>query len=549
MRMRIAFGSATLTLALAAPALAGWSSPGDTLYEYYGGGGGPMTILSDGNGGLLATLTLSQQAALQTRIFHVAGDGSILPAFNMGLETTHWTQDGTGGAYEALAYQNDVWLSHQLPSGALAPGYPFVFYDDASGFGSASGVGIASDDSGGVYVASHLDQARTFAWRVLDDGSNAGGWPAEGVVVHDVANETMFTDPTVSADGSGGLLIGFIAATSPSGSMSVRTYRYLRNGTRAWATLATPAHPNAANQVQYPALSLLPAGDHVFVCWAVDSASVREVRLKSLNLSNGLSAPGWATIGVPIVTGDPATLAVNMLADGSGGVYLTWRQGGITLAVRYTSGGTLAAGWPASGLALTPNDASPNFGTAVAASANGLIVFWSDENVGGSSRILARWLLPDGTPDPSLPADGIVVVPGVRAHPLGAMSDGNGGAYLGWVDVIWFASGQYNPYILTPVPYPTSVAVADPRAGGAVFRAWPNPAHQELRVNFTLTDASPARVELLDLAGRVARTLVLRSAGERSARFEHLDALPAGVYFVRLTHRGATRVTRVALVH
>ena len=66
---------------------------------------------------------------------------------------------------------------------------------------------------------------------------------------------------------------------------------------------------------------------------------------------------------------------------------------------------------------------------------------------------------------------------------------------------------------------------------------------------FALGDDSPARVELIDVAGHRVRSLEVRGAGEHVERFERLDALAAGVYFVRLTHRGRTSTSRVALVH
>jgi hypothetical protein len=87
-----------------------------------------------------------------------------------------------------------------------------------------------------------------------------------------------------------------------------------------------------------------------------------------------------------------------------------------------------------------------------------------------------------------------------------------------------------------------------PRATLTLRSLAPNPAARELSVRFALADAGPARLELFDVAGRSVRVLEVGGPGERTARFEHLDALPAGLYVVRLSQRGQARAARVAIV-
>lgn len=129
------------------------------------------------------------------------------------------------------------------------------------------------------------------------------------------------------------------------------------------------------------------------------------------------------------------------------------------------------------------------------------------------------------------------------------MSDGNRGAYVGWCDQSWPQNG-YNSYVLSAVPYagPLGVPSASLQAT-ADLRVWPNPVHEAVRLQFSLRDASPARVELIDVTGHRIRAVELHGAGEQSARFEGLEGLPSGVYFVRVTQGGVIRTARVALVH
>jgi hypothetical protein len=76
----------------------------------------------------------------------------------------------------------------------------------------------------------------------------------------------------------------------------------------------------------------------------------------------------------------------------------------------------------------------------------------------------------------------------------------------------------------------------------------PNPAFGEFRVAFALDGASPATLELIDLAGRRLRVERLGElpAGEHSLPLSGLDVSP-GLYWLRLA-QGAKAVTRKVAV-
>jgi len=81
--------------------------------------------------------------------------------------------------------------------------------------------------------------------------------------------------------------------------------------------------------------------------------------------------------------------------------------------------------------------------------------------------------------------------------------------------------------------------------------AGPNPVHGIVELSLSLPDSRPARVELLDLSGRrrLSRDVGALGAGRHRLRLDGSDALAAGVYLVRLTHDGVSRVLRIAIVH
>jgi hypothetical protein len=78
----------------------------------------------------------------------------------------------------------------------------------------------------------------------------------------------------------------------------------------------------------------------------------------------------------------------------------------------------------------------------------------------------------------------------------------------------------------------------------------PNPAVRDLAVAFSLPDASPAPLEVLDIAGRTMfeRQVGALSAGNHVVNLAGARALPAGVYLLRLTQGGRTLTARGVII-
>jgi hypothetical protein len=89
-------------------------------------------------------------------------------------------------------------------------------------------------------------------------------------------------------------------------------------------------------------------------------------------------------------------------------------------------------------------------------------------------------------------------------------------------------------------------------AGRLAVGAFPNPARgQSVRLRFSLPAAAPARVELLDLAGRRVASSDVGSmgAGQHSIRLTSGRPLAPGLYFARLSQGSASRMTRVVVTN
>jgi hypothetical protein len=88
---------------------------------------------------------------------------------------------------------------------------------------------------------------------------------------------------------------------------------------------------------------------------------------------------------------------------------------------------------------------------------------------------------------------------------------------------------------------------------GATFAlggALPNPAHGVWSVAFSLPGTGPARLELIDLAGRIVAAREVGRFGEGShvLALRETESMPAGVYFLRLTRGGETKIAKVCAV-
>jgi len=95
-----------------------------------------------------------------------------------------------------------------------------------------------------------------------------------------------------------------------------------------------------------------------------------------------------------------------------------------------------------------------------------------------------------------------------------------------------------NPLAAAAEDGPLSIRAASPTTVG------------RLAVQFTLRDASPARLELIDVAGRVlaSREVGAMGAGPHSLDFAGERSVPPGAYFLRVTQGWAVARARVAIL-
>jgi len=89
-----------------------------------------------------------------------------------------------------------------------------------------------------------------------------------------------------------------------------------------------------------------------------------------------------------------------------------------------------------------------------------------------------------------------------------------------------------------------------PKVEFALRAITPNPTQQFIRVNFTLPDARPGKIEVFNVSGRLVASREVGSLGIgfHTVTLGERATLASGVYIVRLTQGGKSQIARVVLV-
>ena len=450
--------------------------------------------------------------------------------------------DELGGIYSVWRASGNIYSQRVLPTGGYAPGpYYTGQWTVAATASSEMLPSVIGDGGGGSFIAWMVGSS-TRLRRMQSDGTSSAGWPDAGVVigaptvmntrfVHDgsdgvyalIAN--LDRTRVVRISGSGALEAGW-----PAGGVAVSSI--LQEG-------GTPA-----------VFELLPSlGTGVLAAWSeTPSGQPRRVLLHRVR-SDGTLDPSWPATGVVVAT---TTGVVRIAPDGLGGALIAWHDPAPHL-LRVLADGTIAPGFSPGG--VNPCDAggavASGYELAVATGPNGgAIVAWFDSR-GGPASVRVRWIQGDGTPDPQEPEVARVVassIYGTLGTPL-IVSDGGMRAWVAYGKIYNEESYTYKALYLAQVEAIPTVDVP-PGSGGkdlALSPPWPNPARDEFSVRFTLDRGTAAGLELFDVSGRLVRWRTVSGAGEHLERFDRLGALDPGLYFLRLSLDGETRVARVVL--
>ena len=513
-------GIASLVAAVSVPfaAHADWPRDGielGSVVELY-----TLNVLRDTDGRFLATYYSSQTEATHGAV--MSPDGVQLWTQELAVPGTP-ASDGQGGMF-MLQSSGNVFLKRLDVDQVYHPGPTHWNTWQLNAIGtSAYAPVILSDAEQGAFIAWAQGGGAELRMRRMDsNGASKPGWPDAGRVV--------WTHPSSSSalelDGTGGI---YVAGTGGW------VQHLLGDGSTApgWPEGGISVTQNGAMNVRLVRLD----ASNVAVIWqAAGTWRVQKVK------SDGTLYPTWPVAGVPIY----CTGFGDIVPDGAGGLWLagygtSWRM------YHVLDDGTTPFQIPA-GFGFSPYDAGAvSQDLAIGTGRDGgVVAAWADTR---QSTRTARIRTFD--------ANG---APVYWEHPVARKISA---LYEPARVNALYPEGDHAYVVTTSIPQPNSVnhvlvhkvpaqlpsvGVDDGRAEALQLAPpWPNPARGEFSVRFVLDRDAAAGLELFDVSGRLVRWRTVSGAGEHLERFDRLDTLDPGLYFLRLSLDGETRVARVVL--
>jgi len=315
--------------------------------------------------------------------------------------------------------------------------------------GDQLGPVIASDGSGGAIVAWH--DRRSFPFNidtehVLASGVVDVGWPVNGrALLSDALALTIVPQgtefPAIAPDGTGGAIVTWPDGRSTLSGLDVYAQHVLASGAvdPAWPANGTSVCSAPGAQVS-PVIRSDGAGG-AFIAWTDGrgGSTVNDIDVFAQHvLASGLVDPNWPANGTAVCTAPKAQIGPDIVADGLGGIILTWndlRSGnpGIDIFAEHVLGsGVVDPAWPVNGRALSAAPGTQSAARIVSDGAHGAIVTWNDTR-DGNNDIYAQRVLVSGAIAPGWAANGqpVATTPFSEDIPT-LVADGAGGAIVAW---------------------------------------------------------------------------------------------------------------------
>ncbi|HKQ57512.1 MAG TPA: FlgD immunoglobulin-like domain containing protein [Candidatus Eisenbacteria bacterium] len=565
----LAFGPSGALL-LPAPAHAAWPDNGRAVCTMTGDQRTPVMIADGASGAILVwedrrgtAADIYAQRVSSLGVIDPAwpADGRALCAAVQDQVEPKIAPDGAGGAfvvwedYRAGNGESDIYAQRVSGSGAIAAGWPAAGVPVCTITGSQGRPTVVTDGAGGVIVA--WEDRRGASFDIYAQRLNASGapqWLANGVAVSPAAGVQRF--PAAVPDASGGMIVAW--QDTRSGDADIYAQRVSSSGTVQWPAAGVLLCGAVSDQV---GLRIERDGSGgAIVAWEDlrdDNSDVYAQRVTAAG------APQWGSHGVAVCDDASEQYGVAITSDGAGGAFVSWtdlRIGEEDIYVqRVTGSASIASGWPNDGLAACPAPGSQYDAQVVADGAGGVLLSWVDYRPGaassdvyaqrltGTGAIAAGWQ-PEGLPFCNATGDQVVTA---------IVPDGTGGCILAWQDP---RSGGLDIYATRVMGDGGNATLDVPMVSTPEFELYPaapNPVGlSPTRLRFRLAGETRVAARIVDVSGRIVARLMddtVLGAGEHLLTWDGRDQdgrpVPTGVYLYMLQAGREARSEKLAVLH
>ena len=465
--------------------------------------------------------------------------------------------------------------------------------------GDQDPLAAVSDGAGGVILVWHDYRcgSSVFAQRIDADGRIL--WDPGGVALASSAEWQV--DPVGTSDGHGGLIAVWL-----DGRGANYAQRIDAEGRPRWGPAGVPVGGGYVTSIEADG-----SGGAIFAFTGIENGH-SQIMAQRVDSTGALSWPGGVTVFRVPVDGVYADAAV-VIADGAGGALLAWedvRAGNYYHVYAQRLGPAGNAEWTPNGVAVCTANGGQVSPQMVADGTHGTLVVWKDGRNGNGSDIYARRVSASGDTLWQTYGNPVCTASGVQEG-ASIVSDGAGGAIVTWQDgrgpardiyaqrftgagqMLWATNGvplctaagdQTAPLLVSDGQGGAIAAWNDARISPAesrifaqrvdasgsapgtlpvpltssgpfrVFPAIPNPARVGAAVEFALPAGAAVSAEVVDVSGRRIRSLAVRQrlpAGTNHLTWDGRDVggapVPAGLYFVRVGAGAAEGYCKVVI--
>lgn len=296
---------------------------------------------------------------------------------------------------------------------------------------------IVSDNAGGAIIAWADGRNHTnynLYTQKLDNFYGGWCWAANGVAIRNLTSFMNDTSVQMIADGTGGAILAWL--DKRNSKSDIYAQRVSNSGVTQWTANGVIVYSLTTLGLNGYNFSMASDGNGgVIIAWE-DSRSGTARQAVYAQRLDSTGTVKWATNGIAISTGSNDRGYMQMIPDGNGGAIITWedkRSGNYDIYAQKINGdGTL--NWNSEGIPLctiAPSD--QRYPWLTTNGSDGAIVVWRDNRTSSNTSFYVQKLNDSGTTQWT--ANGVLI----RQDPYGAfiqgiVSDGSGGAIVGWLD-------------------------------------------------------------------------------------------------------------------
>ncbi|MFM7021669.1 MAG: T9SS type A sorting domain-containing protein [Flavobacteriales bacterium] len=240
--------------------------------------------------------------------------------------------------------------------------------------------------------------------------------------------------PKAASDGSGGAIICWRDFRSQT-SLDIYAQHLSSSGNATWTPNGIPVCVVTGDQ--YDPNIISDGNGGAIIAWtdARGGNNYSGLYVQKIDASGNLL---WPTNGVEITMDSVVSEAPNMISDGAGGVFITWedirKEGGVTgdiYAQHIDASGNIK--WAARGVVICNASSDQQSPGIVSDNAGGAIIIWEDGRQPMDINVYAQRINSAGVIQWT--GNGIPVSSSAdHDRSPKAISDGNGGAIISWLD-------------------------------------------------------------------------------------------------------------------